>query len=265
MKHTTLISVLGLGLLPVAGLVVWLVLDGQLERLFSDAASAPEGTGHTRVVRTLPGGDRETNQPASSGHLALQRVPLHAQPTNTSPVLASLEAGTVITSSVTNGWIAVSCNGQRGWVDARQTEPFTSAGQHRTLTLMIKARGEPSALSAVATCARALARHDKKALASILTERVFVVPPTGRPADIARDDFVLLPEHARILWLPHDEALTLRGIGQRAARLASRPVTLASNTTTSNASGIRLGLARQSGRWLVERIILDNTHPLLLD
>lgn len=263
MKHTTLISVLGLGLLPVAGLVVWLVLDGQLERLFSDTTGGPAKTGHARVARTLA--DGSTNQPAASGYLALQRIPLHARPTNTSPVLASLEAGTVITNSVTNGWIAVSCNGQRGWVEARQTEPFTTAGQYRTLTLMIKTRGETSPLSAVATCARALARLDRKTLSSVLAERVYVVPPKGRPAVFDKNDFVLLPEHARILWLLHDEALTLRGIGQRAARLASRPVTLASNTTTSNASGIRLGLARQSGRWLVERIILDNTHPLLLD
>ncbi len=267
MKRTTLIGVLALGLVPVAGLIVWLAIDGQLERFFSSAPPASSGPATSRLSQNVPFSDPSAKQsnPYTRGHLVLQQTALHEKPTNTSPVLANIEAGSVITNSVTNGWIPFTRDGRHGWIDSRNTEPFNTAAQHQALAAMIPVTGSASATESVRGLARALSRLDRTSLRSYLARTVTVAANPGQALRLGHNEIANLAPDARILWLPHDEALTLRRLARRAAGFLRQPLLMLSNTTASNASGIRFTVVQNSGRWLIDGIIVDNTHPLLLD
>ena len=80
MKRSSLIAVLVLGLVPVAGLVVWLVHDGHFARFFS-AGTRPETTvaQQEEQITRNPANAGEPGQvdpPVARGFLAVEPVAL---------------------------------------------------------------------------------------------------------------------------------------------------------------------------------------------
>ncbi len=269
MKRSSLIAVLVLGLVPVAGLVVWLVHDGHFARFFS-AGTRPETTvaQQEEQITRNPANAGEPGQvdpPVARGFLAVEPVALFEKPANTARVLERIPPPFVLTNSATNGWIPVRFNRSAGWVASDCVEPFTSPSGYRALLALLGNRGERSGLDAIKRTARALADCDRQTLRTSLADTITIFPPGGRNKILSRHDFSLLEIHKRILWLPDDRPLTLNTISRRARSFLKHPIMLTNTSTRSNASGLRLGLIQLGGRWLVDRILLDNTHPLLLD
>jgi hypothetical protein len=202
---------------------------------------------------------------ASNGHLVLQSVPARKNPTNGSTIIHHLEAGVIITTKALSNWLPVKYNGQTLWVESKLVEPFSSRKQLEALRTMLIKRGDPSALKAVTRLAQAMSGRDRQAMILLLANPIIFEPAKGRPLNLSPDDLMELADDTRILWMPNDRALTLRILSRRAASLLRYPIILLTNCTASNASAMRFGLMQEAGRWLVERIYLDNTHPLLMD
>jgi len=268
MKRSSLIAVLVLGLVPVAGLVVWLVHDGHFARVFSAEAKQkatdahPEQSSHNPTNVRKPG---QTDTPFSRGYLVIEPVSLYEKPANSARVLERISPPFVLTNSATNGWIPAQFNRASGWVASARVEHFTSQSEYRALLALLGNRGERSGLEAIKRTARALASFDRQTLRTVLADTITIIPPGTRSTIVHRDDFSGLEPHKRILWLPDDRPLTLDTLSRRARSLLKHPIMLTTDFTRSNASGLRLGLIQLGGRWLVDRILLDNTHPLLLE
>ena len=111
---------------------------------------------------------------------------------------------------------------------------------------------------------RLLDRGDGPALARLSGPTLALVAGPLH-ARLDRADLVTLRPDRIWLRRPLEGHLRLADFRARARILGRLPIILANNTTASNASGLRLGLARlPDGTFRVTRLVYDSIHPLLL-
>ena len=250
-----------------------------------DQTSIAKGQAPASSLKTHPQADAKTQErvPASASASAsprwlvlVPRIPIYAHAAEDAPVIAWLARGKIIQANPAAGWLPVRVTIENetsnGYSPASRFEPLENAAQERMLTTGIPKRGEARAADCALRFARALADLDRETLRALSYEQITLHTPAAARQDAAawrrivleHGDLFALSPSTRLAWLPNDEVLTVSLLQSRARAFLRHPLILLENTSASNASGLRLGLAEIGGRWYTSALYVDATHPLLL-